>query len=55
MKTENRKTNGPRKFILNLPHILHFTGSKRHVNFEKLSLSHTSIDIKNKTKTISSK
>ena len=37
MKTENRKTNGPHKFVFNLSQRLHLRRSNKYVALQSLS------------------
>ena len=41
MNTENRKTNGPHKFVLNVSHRLDLGSSKKHVALQNLSIYYT--------------
>ena len=41
MKTENRKTNEPHKFVLNLSQRLNLRSSNKHVALQNLSIYYT--------------
>ena len=41
INTENKKTNEPHKFVLNLSQRLDLSSSKKHVNLKNLSIYYT--------------
>ena len=41
MNTENRKMNGPYKFVLNLPQILDLGSFNKHVALQNVSIYYT--------------
>ena len=50
MNTENSKTNGPHKFVLNLPQRLDLKSSNKHVAFQSLCIYYTWKNIRKQNK-----